>query len=114
MRISDWSSDAVSSDLLEPGEEAHRAAAAEEMGEIKIDRFHRAAEAAFKRHAIVGGQRRCHRRSGAGVVAQVADLLAQRRVGDRQPAAAVARDRSEERRVGNECGRTFRTRWSPY
>src|SRR3546814_2921831 len=94
MRISDWSSDAVSSDLLEHGEEAHRAAAAEEMGEIKIDRFHRAAEAAFKRHAIVGGQRRCHRRSGAGVVAQVEDLLAQRRVGDRQPAAAVAR--SEE------------------
>src|SRR3546814_13435674 len=36
-------------------------------------------------------------------------------------AAAIERDqeiaqhhRSDERRVGKECGRTFRSRWSPY
>src|SRR3546814_5626074 len=31
------------------------------------------------------------------------------------PCAALARrSRSEERRVGKECGRTVRSRWSPY
>src|SRR3546814_9522862 len=49
-----------------------------------------------------GGARGADQRSGAGV---------------RRSAGAGARDalsRSEERRVGKECGSTCRSRWSPY
>src|SRR3546814_14610047 len=31
-----------------------------------------------------------------------------------QAFTAAAKDRSEERRVGKECGSTCRSRWSPY
>src|SRR3546814_11552269 len=37
-----------------------------------------------------------------------------RRVGSKKAHVAVARKRSEERRVGKECVSTCRSRWSPY
>src|SRR3546814_3181521 len=79
MRISDWSSDVCSSDLVQADDE--------EM--IGIDCLARAyagiPPAGFAVvHAVVAG----------GMM--------------------VARERSEERRVGKECVSTCRSRWSPY
>src|SRR3546814_18010264 len=43
----------------------------------------------------------------------VAEIVAHRLVELRLPGRVVG-PRSEERRVGNECGSTCRTRWLPY
>src|SRR3546814_5827267 len=75
MRISDWSSDVCSSDLV--------------------------------------GERRLHQRADADQVLDHGPVA----LGDAAELAALARDaldRSEERRVGNECVSTGRTRWAPY
>src|SRR3546814_13819493 len=42
------------------------------------------------------------------------DCASRGRRGDKLMTAAVRRWRSEERRVGKECVRTCRSRWSPY
>src|SRR3546814_2718644 len=85
MRISDWSSDVCSSDLL-----AHAHAAI-------------ADRAAF----VQAG----HRALEHDVVARV--LLLELELGQPQHEAEQAK-RSEERRVGKECVSTCRSRWSPY
>src|SRR3546814_18137075 len=87
MRISDWSSDVCSSDLVGN----HRLA----TGDVDA----RMVEGVFQAHAEVGqeGGELRHRRH---------DLAPAR------SAEHVAR--SEERRVGNECVSTCRSRWSPY
>src|SRR3546814_2770964 len=85
MRISDWSSDVCSSDL-------QLGAVADEV--VDVGGEHR-----------VAGVVDDHDRLGEG--SEFDDLLA---VGD----AALAVDRSEERRVGKECVSTCRSRWSPY
>src|SRR3546814_8631576 len=84
MRISDWSSDVCSSDLGSPS--AHRSGSGHEV----------AAQA-------------CEAAADRGIDAQRACL-------QDQPADEVGVDgtRSEERRVGKECVRTCRSRWSPY
>src|SRR3546814_19679731 len=99
MRISDWSSDVCSSDLGPP---AMRIAVLE---------------------ILARGE------EGAGVAQVRADRAVGRvelLVDDRslaaepEPVLAIApvildrEDRSEERRVGNECVSPCRTRWSPY
>src|SRR3546814_20961075 len=83
MRISDWSSDVCSSDLVTAAIAAPlRRLFALDDGEGRID---------------------------------VADVVtALRRVGGIERAAEVAGERSEERRVGKECGSTSRSRWQPY
>src|SRR3546814_5016017 len=86
MRISDWSSDVCSSDLL--GDPGHADAAdADEMDGPDI------AANAFHRSSIL---------EGAGF-----DVPADARI-------AKLFHRSEERRVGKECVSTCRSRWSPY
>src|SRR3546814_14236740 len=101
MRISDWSSDVCSSDLrlgdrrlvgvAEPGEQLRlRRRLHGEIGE-RGD--------ADRRGHRARGQRALHRR--------LADELRQR-----SQAAAQAGGRSEERRVGKECGSTCRYRWA--
>src|SRR3546814_16773631 len=104
MRISDWSSDVCSSDLLAPA-----AAAAEcrriDRGKLQRScralslpgRFPKPAEAVLvgiARHLPPAGRRpqRLSRREGA-----VEDNA-----------------RSDERRVGKACVSTCRSRWSPY
>src|SRR3546814_6397114 len=83
MRISDWSSDVCSSDLL-----------------ILLDQF----------------PRNLHRGDAR---AWAADVKAQRVAlsglagGFDQALLPLQRVRSEERRVGNECVSTCRSRWSP-
>src|SRR3546814_4407296 len=90
MRISDWSSDVCSSDLLELG-----------VGQQ---------DPALGR--VVGGEavqpqgRVAHRLGQLGA--------AQAHRGVEVDVLVVVADRSEERRVGNECVSTCRYRWSPY
>src|SRR3546814_4777562 len=84
MRISDWSSDVCSSDLI--GDEA-------DLGQAGLARF---------AHHI-----------GNHVVVRVA-IGAQMQLGRRLLPGGVVKARSEERRVGKECVSTCRSRWSPY
>src|SRR3546814_10930016 len=96
MRISDWSSDVCSSDLIVADQDrlahAHRR---------ELD-FAGALERPIFDESL--GQRAAH--DDGAVVAQHQDaLVAEMR---EQPF------RSEERRVGKECVSTCRSRWSPY
>src|SRR3546814_13156823 len=102
MRISDWSSDVCSSDLgvdLTPAPERRQQTDADVDGAV----------AAREDPAV----------AGHGVAVAVAHVEGglDPRVGV-QRALEVAPDghalRSEERRVGKECVRTCRSRWSPY
>src|SRR3546814_13748648 len=100
MRISDWSSDVCSSDLLRPGAEptnlwgqigrALRASATRIMGR-KVDRTINLATAK-------GGWQ--------AEAWDLYDLVGEERY--------LADTRTEERRVGKECGSTCRSRLSPY
>src|SRR3546814_18635736 len=85
MRISDWSSDVCSSDLR-PAEREVRVAADD------VDQL---------------GARGAHRRVDGGHRGELGGHF-----GGSDLAQAVSR--SEERRVGKECVRTCRSRWSPY
>src|SRR3546814_1591888 len=86
MRISDWSSDVCSSDLLDETRRAFVSAAAK-IGAIELEL---AATAAFL-HDCEG----YNSHDGRG-----------------DPWKET--ERSEERRVGKECVSTCRSRWSPY
>src|SRR3546814_17762476 len=101
MRISDWSSDVCSSDLLVP--------------------------VGAERYADFGGAGFGHIDAGGlGLGARIAGpqrVAAGRNVGEAKAAVDVGRgaalqllnlQRSEERRVGKECVSTCRSRWSPY
>src|SRR3546814_1796712 len=94
MRISDWSSDVCSSDLHVTSEVI-------------------AAKPEPRRHAaehvpVDEGTERIGRQPGAG------ERDSQPEHDQRQPDAARERQRSEERRVGEECVSTCRSRWPPY
>src|SRR3546814_1241655 len=90
MRISDWSSDVCSSDLLLPGEIEGRREADQ--------RRPRARPVSLAEPVPLGVE-----------VVDQPDPQAELRqvVGEMHP-------RSEERRVGKECVSTCRSRWSPY
>src|SRR3546814_19425714 len=98
MRISDWSSDVCSSDLVGIVEVERRGddlVADREDAEDRLDRAGAAEQMADRRFG------RTHRH-GADRVAE-------------QPLDRAEFDRrSEERRVGQECVSTFRSGWSPY
>src|SRR3546814_3707504 len=89
MRISDWSSDVCSSDLL------GLRLAAQDTPEVVTGLVMSAYFA-----GLVGGSLLTNRVIGA--------------VGHIRTFAAFAAIRSEERRVGKECVSTCRSRWSPY
>src|SRR3546814_17692621 len=96
MRISDWSSDVCSSDLVKVALRQGRP----EQG-ISEDRM----QGAFRRtpsRCLI--QRIGHRRIKLDVERELVQL------GDMDHHGA----RSEERRVGKECVSTCRSRWSPY
>src|SRR3546814_5225530 len=102
MRISDWSSDVCSSDLRQAG--MRQKAAEQELdlfaGDQLLRDTHRVAGVAV----IVAPD---HLQGAAQYAALRVDLF------HRQLPALFVR-RSEERRVGKECVRTCRSRWSPY
>src|SRR3546814_11443280 len=101
MRISDWSSDVCSSDLLVAigalGVAVNDDLALEDRARLVVDDALEDLAAGGVRHQVVDPR---------GVVAV---LLAAHQVGAVQVAV-----RSEERRVGKECVSTCRSRWSPY
>src|SRR3546814_12855528 len=94
MRISDWSSDVCSSDLIT--DQNHRRRACIEGGLMMVD-YADDIEIGRDRHLFA--------------VAKIA-----KRYGAENffPQFRRINDRSEERRVGKECVRTCRSRWSPY
>src|SRR3546814_13648503 len=97
MRISDWSSDVCSSDLIEQfGHDDVRAA----------DEAH----PPFGRLVGVVEQIEHERPGGVDERAGAVGAIVR---GD-QPAAGLAGQRSEERRVGKECVSTCKSRWSRY
>src|SRR3546814_12634373 len=92
MRISDWSSDVCSSDLIG-------------ISDRLIDRIPLIGAAfAHRRRAMFGAE--------PGVAAIMLKMIG--KAGDRSRRDEIARLRSEERRVGKECVSTCRSRWSPY
>src|SRR3546814_11278469 len=101
MRISDWSSDVCSSDLCGSGQQpAHLA----QRGHENLDLLVR----------VVERQRRAAGGADAEPLQQrVRAVLAgtDRHALDVEQGGQV---RSEERRVGQECVSTCRSRWSPY
>src|SRR3546814_12513160 len=95
MRISDWSSDVCSSDLRM---EQHQL-----RDQLQRNRHHR--ETAGMRVAEHREQPFAILMRGAAPIGDVAEPVEMQR--------ARHRDRSDERRGGEECVRTWRTRWGP-
>src|SRR3546814_14492479 len=99
MRISDWSSDVCSSDLLEVLAECHHPVSIVTEGALVLRDLDLLAPMA--------------QRGLASVYLSVTTL--DNRLSEKmEPRAAAPHTRSEERRVGKECVRTCRSRWSPY
>src|SRR3546814_12972499 len=100
LRISDWSSDVCSSDLLAPRRQLEGIA-------------HDAVAAAPGEHGFLHGKLvlgvAVHAAADLGIFALV--ILAHHVVVDVARFAVL--QRSEERRVGKECVSTCRSRWSP-
>src|SRR3546814_16171724 len=96
MRISDWSSDVCSSDLIPDAENARQQEVFELVGDMTIG-AHMPAKA-----VIAEGVRRNPPPD------RIRPLPAHRLV------VNINRTRSEERRVGKEFVSTCRYRWSPY
>src|SRR3546814_13880440 len=97
MRMSDWSSDVCSSDLFGERLEGGEAAL------LQLVELH-----------SQNGQRGAKEQDGK----RAADAVVEATIGNPHHPQAVgdveALFRSEARRVGNECVRTCRSRWSPY
>src|SRR3546814_11891588 len=126
MRISDWSSDVCSSDLLREmvaDAVAHRAdflelpeieAAAPDEG---LDRGEEIlAERTVARRRAAADERRLLPRQRLGLIIGDRRIHGQhdrRHLGMRTQAQVDAQ-RSEERSVGKECGSTGSSRWSPF
>src|SRR3546814_20746193 len=96
MRISDWSSDVCSSDL--------RSGLA-----VLID--HNSLRTDITGQRVAGNPE--VRLTVGEVATDIEEMLGILRDGIRQLSAAAS-ERSEERRVGKECVRPCRSRWSPY
>src|SRR3546814_11138728 len=96
MRISDWSSDVCSSDLL-----------ADDAADARDARIILA-----RPHRLAGGLGiGAHRTDLENVIGLAEQADAGLAIEDRP--AAIAHHRSEERSVGKECVTTCRSRWSP-
>src|SRR3546814_20085441 len=104
MRISDWSSDVCSSDLIDQKQRSDALAVADAVGKKT---------SAFQHGGGCRHQHTVEHLPGAVDALGVDDPV------DEYPADRRARrfdielvERSEERRVGNACVRTCRSRWS--
>src|SRR3546814_15564837 len=109
MRISDWSSDVCSSDLI------HfymRPVVARDLAneQLDVNQFY-ACLAATPKHVMANAylpEKVAEQRALAEMLAGGADALT------RRPLISYPPCRPEERRVVNECARTCRSRWSAY
>src|SRR3546814_15150795 len=112
MRISDWSSDVCSSDLI--GEQMIGGQAGERR---LVERTERSL--GFESPAArVRRARAVDEAKGVdAVIGAVGETVGERRGGDMiliGTGFGLIGQRPEERRVGNECGRTCMSRWWPY
>src|SRR3546814_14326088 len=124
MRISDWSSDVCSSDLLR---EAFLKAAARVRNEVDLEALARAIatnDADAVAALITALEEALSDEDSLGSAAGMALVISAKAASAALPfsfspdtARAKFADhrasRSEERRVGKECDSTFRSRWSP-
>src|SRR3546814_18344636 len=108
MRISDWSSDVCSSDLLAPDRHGSGTNAIALMAAAPFEFAF--GENSLALHRTTSGRRAAIvRRLGLSLDVDTPDDL------DAAIAAGFSMpNRSEERRGGKECVRTCRSRWSPY
>src|SRR3546814_19519579 len=99
MRISDWSSDVCSSDLIAFGVDHHLLDQAGALFEQAAQQV-RLARPRIALHPQAGGEQflNVYRNGASGAVASDVDGMSS----------------AEERRVGKECVSTCRSRWSPY
>src|SRR3546814_16185122 len=121
MRISDWSSDVCSSDLLGPGDTASLDQRLRGLGAVAAKTGIGLPLLAFgDAHLLAqrGDLARVHQARMIVLVAGEGEALSLDRVGDEEGRhivlGGVERLRSEERRAGKECVSTCRSRWSPY
>src|SRR3546814_20269439 len=100
MRISDWSSDVCSSDLLK-GEISRSASPSIDIdfGFEKATLFHPEYKTRIENATLEGS-----------FASSAVDDLAKARLSLKN----ISGKKSEERRVGQECVSTFRSRWSQY
>src|SRR3546814_20541113 len=103
MRISDWSSDVCSSDLLD----GHPTTLSW-LGGVRGHRVQALGVEHFGQTGTVQDLYAHHRIDTAAIVAAANAASAGR------PIRYLRAVRSEERRVGKECVSTCRSRWSPY
>src|SRR3546814_12841240 len=103
MRISDWSSDVCSSDLV-AGYNQTLVAALHEVTD--------AVQAAHSLDAQIASATQA--RDAARAALEIADQRYEAGLGTQIDVLSAQRPRSEERRVGNGCVSTWRSRWSPY
>src|SRR3546814_5659531 len=101
MRISDWSSDVCSSDLLGAGVDL--LAALDPLGFLARHIAFVEGDLAVRRHVDI---------DAPALALRSSDELVAREIFARRDDHDIAR--SEERRVGKECVSTCRSRWSPY
>src|SRR3546814_14735583 len=97
MRISDWISDVCSSDLVTYGYRPPRELVAVGHLVLAVEPVH---------NCLAGRDARRYTQMAGGAAARG------RR--ERHRSRTGARPRSEERRVGNACVSTCRSRWAPY
>src|SRR3546814_16185710 len=102
MRISDWSSDVCSSDLVLDGRVALITGSGSGIGFAIAQRL-----AAHGAKVVLSGRSRTH---GEAAEKMLRDMGAQAKY----VPVDIAQERSEERRVGKECVNTGRSRVSPY
>src|SRR3546814_16599136 len=118
MRISDWSSDVCSSDLLATGAVSGGDAQGDSLSAIEAvvgSGFADTLTGDADANRLEGGGGNDAIDGGAGADAMIGgdgdDSYVIDNAGDQ---VVEATDRSEERRVGEECVSTCRSRWSPY
>src|SRR3546814_19408442 len=106
MRISDWSSDVFSSDLpaLRPAPLTPREAEVRDLLLRGCSTDAVALRLSISRHTVKDHRKAIFRKLGISSLAELFSLA------HRPPSS----ERSEERRVGQECVSTCRSRWSPY
>src|SRR3546814_15328523 len=116
MRISDWSSDVCSSDLLKRANEELRQRSGTTLELIGQSAAMVALRQAIERVAPTNSRVLVSGPAGAGkeLVARLIHQRSRRAGGPFVVLNVAALMRSEERRVGKECVSTCRSRWSPY
>src|SRR3546814_18663466 len=112
MRITDWSSDVCSSDLV-IAERCHAVQIAERtfpelVAGIEVDRDQLAPRRRHARRLQWRQERSAHDHIRRALLRTDGDQIAA------VHRTLVLRTRSEERRVGKECVSTCSSRWSPY